>query len=125
MLHRKKFIWAATLVSAFAALDGSRTMGVQKDSVPKSQDKLALGDEDVKQLFMLINTAKAGKISKKEWMDFMEAEFERLDKHKNGELDVKELAQSNSLAGGQGLDVVINSKKYQLSGFSGATCDTL
>jgi hypothetical protein len=31
------------------------------------------------------------------------------------------VTSSYSLAGGQGLDVVINSKKYQLSGFSGAT----
>jgi hypothetical protein len=37
---------------------------------------------------------KSGKISKPEWMKFMEAEFDRLDKSKNGELDVKELTQS-------------------------------
>jgi hypothetical protein len=37
---------------------------------------------------------KSGKISKKEFMDFMEAEFDRLDKDKSGELDVKELTQS-------------------------------
>jgi hypothetical protein len=29
-----------------------------------------------------------------EWTKFMEAEFSRLDKGKNGQLDVKELAQS-------------------------------
>jgi len=32
-------------------------------------------------------------------MKFMEAEFERLDKDKNGELDVKKLAQSSVTAG--------------------------
>jgi Ca2+-binding EF-hand superfamily protein len=37
---------------------------------------------------------KNGKISKQEFMKFMEAEFERLDKNKNGELDAKELAKS-------------------------------
>jgi hypothetical protein len=31
---------------------------------------------------------------KQEWMKFMEAEFDRLDKNKSGELDAKELAQS-------------------------------
>jgi Ca2+-binding EF-hand superfamily protein len=41
---------------------------------------------------------KSGKISKKEFMDFMEAEFDRLDKNKSGELDVKELIQSRARA---------------------------
>jgi EF hand domain-containing protein len=39
-----------------------------------------------------MDTDKNGKISKQEWMNFMEAEFDRLDKAKNGQLDVKELA---------------------------------
>jgi hypothetical protein len=39
---------------------------------------------------------KSGKISKKEFMNSMEAEFDRLDKDKNGELDVKELTQSEA-----------------------------
>jgi hypothetical protein len=49
---------------------------------------------EVKQLLLLIDTNKSGKISKEEWMKFMEAEFDRLDKDKTGELDAKELAQS-------------------------------
>ena len=61
---------------------------------PKPQDKLALGENEVKQLLLLMDTDKNGKISKKEFMTFMEKEFERLDKDKSGELDVKELAQS-------------------------------
>ena len=35
-----------------------------------------------------------GRISKQEWMKFMEAEFDRLDKAKTGYLDVNELMQS-------------------------------
>jgi hypothetical protein len=66
----------------------------QKASAPKPQDKLALGEEEVKQLLLLIDTEKKGKISKQEWMKFMEAEFDRLDKSKNGELDLEELRQS-------------------------------
>lgn len=45
-----------------------------------------------KRIFAL----KRGKISKKEFMHAMEAEFDRLDKDKNGELDVKELTQSEA-----------------------------
>ena len=43
---------------------------------------------------LLIDTDKSGKISKQEWMKFMEAEFDRLDKDKKGQLDAKELEQS-------------------------------
>src|ERR1700680_5322766 len=70
------------------------TAGAQKAEVPKPQDKLAIGEDEAKQLLLLIDTDKKGKISKQEWMRFMEAEFDRLDKAKNGELDVKELTQS-------------------------------
>ena len=37
---------------------------------------------------------KNGKVSEQEFMKFMKAEFKRLDKDKSGELDVKELSQS-------------------------------
>jgi Ca2+-binding EF-hand superfamily protein len=66
----------------------------QKASSPKAQDKQALGEDEVKQLLLLMDTDKSGKISKKEYMSFMEAEFDRLDKDKSGELDPKELTQS-------------------------------
>jgi EF hand domain-containing protein len=66
----------------------------QKAAVPKPPDKLALGVEEVRQLLLLMDTDKSGKISKQEWMKFIEAEFDRLDKNKNGELDVKEISQS-------------------------------
>jgi hypothetical protein len=66
----------------------------QKTAVPKAQDKLALGENEVKQLLLLMDTDKKGKISKREWMKFMEAEFERLDKDKKGQVDIKELTPS-------------------------------
>jgi biopolymer transport protein ExbD len=66
----------------------------QKASTPKAQDKKALGESDVKELLLLIDTDKNGKISKQEYMRFMEAEFDRLDKDKSGELDPNELRQS-------------------------------
>jgi hypothetical protein len=67
----------------------------QKQAVPKPpQDRLALGEDEVKQLLLLIDTNMNGKISKQEFMKFMESEFDRLDKEKNGQLDVKEVTQS-------------------------------
>jgi hypothetical protein len=82
----------AVLVAALAVL--GTTLAQTKAAAPKPQDKLALGEEQAKQLLLLIDTDKSGKISKQEWMRFMEAEFDRLDKAGNGELDVKELTQS-------------------------------
>jgi Ca2+-binding EF-hand superfamily protein len=66
----------------------------QKATTPKPQDKPALGEAEVRRLLLLIDTDENGKISKQEWMKFMEAEFDRLDKEKKGQLDVKELTQS-------------------------------
>jgi hypothetical protein len=79
----------ATLV-ATGALPG--TAVAQKAAVPKPQDKLALGEPEVEQLLLLMDTDENGKISRQEWIKFMEAEFERLDKTKNGQLDVKALS---------------------------------
>jgi EF hand len=95
MLSRRKVAVVTAVIAALVlnwTLVG--TVVAQKASVPKPQDNLALGQEDVRQLLLLIGTDKNGKISKQEWMKFMEAEFDRLDVEKNGELDVKELAQS-------------------------------
>lgn len=66
----------------------------KKTAAPKPADKLTLGQDEVKQLLLLMDTDKNGKISKAEYMKFMEEEFERLDTDKSGELDVKELMQS-------------------------------
>ena len=56
-----------------------------------SQDKLALADVNVKELLLLMDADRNGKISKKEWMSFMEAEFNKLDRNGDGELDQEEL----------------------------------
>jgi Ca2+-binding EF-hand superfamily protein len=57
-----------------------------------------MGEDGIKQLLPLMNTDTKGMISKQEFMKFMEAEFERLDKGKKGELNVKELTQSSLTA---------------------------
>jgi Ca2+-binding EF-hand superfamily protein len=87
----RRMLLIAALTIFFSA---QGTVIAQKDSVPKPQNKLALGDNEVRQLMLLIDTNNNGKITKKEWMTFMEGEFDRLDKNKTGELDPKELAQS-------------------------------
>ena len=68
----------------------------RRDAPPKPPDKLALGQDQVKRLLFIMGPDKNGKISKQEWMKFMEAEFDRLDKNKNGVLDLRDLVQSKS-----------------------------
>ena len=95
MLKQSNMVLAVLVVVALFAIGViAGTAFAQKTAVPKPQDRLALGEEQVKQLLLLLDTDENGKISKQEWMKFMEAEFERLDKNKTGELDVKELKQS-------------------------------
>jgi hypothetical protein len=77
---------------AICALGGNAV--AQKDSVPKPQDTVALGQNEAEQLLLLIDSDKTGKITKQEWMKFMAEEFDRLDKNKSGEIDAKELARS-------------------------------
>ena len=95
MFRRTNAVWfiVALLVSVmFWAVLGIAV--AQRAATPKPQDKLAIGEPEVKQLLLLMDTDKNGKISKQEWMQFMEAEFDRLDKDKTGVLDAKELTQS-------------------------------
>src|ERR1700685_3515059 len=63
-----------------------------RGEAPISRDKIALGEDDVQRLVLLMDRDQNGKVSEQEFMNFMQAEFSRLDKDKSGELDVKELA---------------------------------
>jgi len=95
MLTRTNIVRAMVAIPALVATWAILGTAVaQRQAVPKPQDKLALGEPEVLQLLLLVDTDKNGKISKQEWMKFMEAEFDRLDKDKKGQLDTKELEQS-------------------------------
>ena len=94
MLARTNIVRAMVAIAALVATWALGTAVAQRQAVPKPQDKLALGEPEVTQLLLLMDTDKNGKISKEEWMKFVEAEFDRLDKDKKGQLDVKELTQS-------------------------------
>ncbi|HXH66801.1 MAG TPA: hypothetical protein VNI81_06340 [Candidatus Limnocylindrales bacterium] len=88
-----RFVTVAVVLVATLSMLGSAA--AQKASVPKPQDKLAMGEDDIKHLLLLMEADKKGMVSKEEFMKYMEAEFERLDKSKIGELNVKELTRSN------------------------------
>jgi hypothetical protein len=96
MRKRTNYVW---FIAAFAVLVATLTLfgnaAAQKASVPKPQNKLAMGEDDVRHLLPLMDADKNGMVSKQEFLRYMEAEFERLDKKKIGQLNVKELTQSN------------------------------
>ena len=72
------------------------TLGVgfaQKD-FSRQPDRNVMAIESVKQLLLVMDTDKRGKISKQEWMAFMESEFDRLDVQNKGELDQTAIRQS-------------------------------
>jgi hypothetical protein len=85
----------ATITVLLDALSMLGNAAAQKDSVPKPQGKLAPGEDDVKHLLPLMEADRHGKVFRQEYMKFMAAQFDRLDKAKSGELDVKVPTQPN------------------------------
>jgi Ca2+-binding EF-hand superfamily protein len=85
-----------TLLFALMGATGlaAGTAVAQKMSNANPKDRLAIADGNVKELLLLMDADKNGKISRQEWMSFMEAEFNKLDKDGSGELDPRELMQS-------------------------------
>jgi Ca2+-binding EF-hand superfamily protein len=79
---------ATTVGTAMAQSAGANPDTKQKDK------KLVAGEADAKRLLLLMDRDKSGKVSKQEFMSFMEEEFQLLDVNKDGELDVQELTQS-------------------------------
>jgi len=75
-----------------AALCGTGSVPGAANAVDRDEN-LAKGEPSTKQLLVLMDKDKSGKVSRQEFMNFMAAEFDRLDKNKDGELDVKELGQ--------------------------------
>jgi hypothetical protein len=69
------------------------TAGAQAAASPKAQDNVARGESEVRPLLLLMDQDKDGKVSKQDFMRFMEAEFDRLDKKNEGKLDVKGLTK--------------------------------
>ena len=87
---RTVILCSTVAVSCFFLLPAA----AQKASYPKPQNNLALAEPAVRELLSLMNADAHGKLSKQAYMQFMEAEFDRLDTGKSGELDVATLTRS-------------------------------
>ena len=70
-----------------------QSTGSPKQVVSSKETRVEAGEEYAKKLLALMDADKNGKVSKQEFMSFMEKEFDRLDTKKDGQLDVKELTK--------------------------------
>ena len=84
MSRRMNIVWVLLIAVLVATGVMPRTAPAQKAAVPKPQDRLALAEYEVMRLLLLMEADKNGKISKQEYMRFMESEFARLDKRTTG-----------------------------------------
>jgi hypothetical protein len=92
MSKRISGVLAVAVLAANWAMLGNAAE--ERQTLPKPPDKQTLRAEEVKQLLLLMDTDKNGKISKQEWLKCVEVEFDRLDKNKSGMLDIKTIAPS-------------------------------
>ncbi len=69
--------------------------GAQKSGISKPIDTRVVETDKVKELMVLMDSNPNGKISKQQWLKFMEAQFDKLDLTKKGEIDIKEILQSS------------------------------
>jgi uncharacterized membrane protein YdfJ with MMPL/SSD domain len=90
------FLAGAMVVNAADTQGEKSTVVTPTPAAEKTEKarKLAAATDAAKQLLLVMDTDKSGKVSKQEWMKFMETEFDRLDTNHKGQLDVKELTQS-------------------------------
>ena len=80
----------AAFMSICAAL-AARSFAQTPTASPKSPNTKFIAEQNARQILLVMDADKDGRISKKEWMDFMSKEFDRLDKDHNGYVDQKEL----------------------------------
>ena len=87
-MTRRSLLAAFMTVSAALA---AKTFAQMTTASPKSPNTKFIAEQNAKEIMLLMDANKDGKISKQEWMDFMSKEFDRLDTDHNGYIDQKDL----------------------------------
>jgi hypothetical protein len=96
MIHATLVVLLAASISAKVhAAQSEKSTGTASSREEQARTEAAKDAADAaRQLLLAMDVDKTGKISREEWMKFMEAEFDRLDTKHTGELDLKELTRS-------------------------------
>jgi hypothetical protein len=97
MKHAGSFVTtlAGTALFLLGAVSTAHLASVKAaPQISPQSPNVAAGQAEASKLLLLMDKDKSGKVSRQEYMDFMTAEFERMDINHDGELDVKELTQS-------------------------------
>lgn len=93
MIARRSFMQVAGMLVSAATVKTAIAQDKSQKDDERREKNLAMGEAEAKRMLLLMDRDKNGRVSKQEFMAFMEAEFERMDVNKDGELDVKELTQ--------------------------------
>ncbi len=89
-MNRRTLLQQMPLLAAIAAAPVALKA---QNPAPVPSEKVAAGQAAALKLLRLMDTDSSGKVSRAEFMAFMNAEFDRLDIDHDGELDVHELEQ--------------------------------
>jgi len=87
VLRRMSIVVVVVALAATVAMPGNAAE--PRQVAPKQEDKQTLRADHVRQLLVLMDTDTSGKVSKQEWMGYLAAEFDRLDRDKSGMLDIR------------------------------------
>lgn len=90
-MSKPGFTVLARAVLVAAALAGTIAAASDAPTAAESSQTLATGLTPTAELLQLMDTDNNGKVSKAEFLRFMEAEFDYADKNQDHELDPREL----------------------------------
>jgi hypothetical protein len=92
VLTRTKYAVNGSVIAIILAAGIGIGMAFARGDVPRN-DKLAMGEPEVKELLSLLGQDKNGMVSEQTFLNYMQAEFERLDTNKDGVLNVRRLTR--------------------------------
>jgi len=92
MLTRSKYAVNGLVIAIILATGVGIGIMFARGETPRN-DKLAMGEPEVKQLLTLLGQDKNDMVSEQAFLNYMKAEFERLDTKKEGVLNVRTLTR--------------------------------
>ena len=101
-MTQRNSLTAIRLLAVIIAAYAVAASFAQKANVPIHQDVVALAQPKVTEVLLVMDTDRNGKISKKDFMNLMDAVFDRLDKDRHGQLDPRQFRQSVSVKSATG-----------------------